>query len=68
MGDIVPKKRVFGPAERRTLIGLKAICDLNGLPDDGGRFIDKVGSITIGHDHGHPGCVDYRKMFPKESP
>jgi hypothetical protein len=51
----------FGPTLRRTLGGLKAVADANGMPDDGGRYLDVVGGLVkLGHQHGHPGCADYR--------
>lgn len=67
MGKLVEQKRQFGPASRQTLAGLKAVLDAQGVPDDGGRYIDHVGGgVRLGHAHGHPGCEDYRRVFPQE--
>jgi hypothetical protein len=65
MGFLVPKPRVFGAAELRTAQALKAVLDAQGVPDDGGRYLDRVGTrLKLGHQHGHPGCEDYRRAFP----
>lgn len=63
MGVIVERKVRFGESVRRTVSGLRAVMDANGIPDDGGRYVDQIGGgCRLGHQHGHPGCEDYRSV------
>lgn len=67
MGIKIAQTKRYGPALRTAAAGLKAVLDARGVPDDGGRYIDLVGGqVRLGHEHGHPGCEDYRRVFPKE--